>query len=209
MGCMVQSVPAAMDLPDSVFIEDTAVVFDEIAVIARPGARPGSARPKASRRRSRAYKRLAAISAPATLDGGDVLRIGRDVYVGVSGRTNGDGVRQLTQLIAPYGYRVHTVETRGCLHLKSAVTQRPRRSRSSSTHSGWTRAGSRACSGSPSIRRAVRSERASRRGHPPVRCLDARTQTRVSRAAASRSATVDMSELAKAEGGMTCCSLIV
>ena len=128
MGCMVQSVAAAMDLPDSVFIEDTAVVFDEIAVIARPGASSRQRETEAVAAALARYRRLAAISAPATLDGGDVLRIGRDVYLGISGRTNGDGVRQLTDLIAPHGYRVHTGRNPGLPPPQERRDERPRRS---------------------------------------------------------------------------------
>jgi dimethylargininase len=208
MGCMVQSVAAAMDLPDSVFIEDTAVVFDEIAVIARPGASSRQRETEAVAAALARYRRLAAISAPATLDGGDVLRIGRDVYLGISGRTNGEGVRQLTDLIAPYGYRVHTVETQGCLHLKSAVTSV--RDDLLVVNPQWVDA--RWFPGMPWIAVDPAEPFAANvlRVGDTLLC-DASMPRTLARLEGSGLTvrTVEMSELAKAEGGMTCCCLIV
>lgn len=123
LGCRVVELPAEPDLPDSVFVEDTAVVLDELAVITRPGA--PSRRPEtAAVARALAERRpLAWIEPPGTLDGGDVLRVGRSIWVGLSGRSNPAGVGQLHALAAPHGYTVAPVAVRGCLHLKSAVTQ--------------------------------------------------------------------------------------
>jgi dimethylargininase len=208
MGCVVESVAAAMDLPDSVFIEDTAVVFDEIGVIARPGASSRRTETEAVAAALGRYRRLAAICAPATLDGGDVLRVDRDVYVGISGRTNAAGVAQLTELISPYRYRVHTVQTRACLHLKSAVT----------------------CVGDDLIlynpewvdpRHFVGVKRIEIDPREPfaanvvrvgesVLCAAAAPNTRARlEARGLHVRVVDLSELAKAEGALTCCSLIV
>ena len=99
------------------------MVLDEVAVIARPGAasrRPETETVAAALAR---YRPLVSIEEPGTLDGGDVLVVGRRVWVGVGGRTNLDGVRQLERHLAPHGYLVRGVETRGCLHLKSAATR--------------------------------------------------------------------------------------
>ena len=122
LGCRVEHVAAAPTLPDSVFIEDTAVVVDELAVMARPGAASRQAEVDGVADALRRYRPLAAITAPGTLDGGDVLRVGRTVYVGQSGRTNDDGIAQLRAHLAPYGYEVRAVRPTGCLHLKTAVT---------------------------------------------------------------------------------------
>src|SRR5262249_38464998 len=125
-GCDVRRVsggPGDDDLPDSVFVEDIALVFDELAVITRPGAetRRGETAPVAEMLRS--YRAaLHAIEAPGTLDGGDVLVVGRRVYVGRSARTSADGISQLRQILAPFAYPVVELEVMGCLHLKSAVT---------------------------------------------------------------------------------------
>ena len=121
-GASVVRLPAADDLPDAVFVEDTAVVLDELAVVARPGApsRAGEAEDMAAA--LAAYRPVRRLAAPATLDGGDVLRVGRTLYVGSSGRTNEAGIAQLQAMIHPLGYRVVPVPVCGCLHLKTAAT---------------------------------------------------------------------------------------
>jgi dimethylargininase len=121
-GCEVRTLPADPSLPDSVFVEDTAVVLDEVAVIARPGAESRRAETEPVARTLAEYRPLFRITAPATLDGGDVLPIGRTVYVGERGRTNRAGIEQLAAAVVPHGYDVRSVPVRGCLHLKSAVT---------------------------------------------------------------------------------------
>ena len=122
LGVRIVSLPAEPGLPDAVFVEDAAVVVDEVAVIANMGAL--SRRPEA---RSLAdalshYRPLKFLAEPATLDGGDVLRINRSIFVGLSRRTNREGINQLAELLRPYGYQVQPVEVRGCLHLKSACS---------------------------------------------------------------------------------------
>jgi len=121
-GYEVRTLPADPSLPDSVFVEDTAVVFDEVAVIARPGAESRRAETERVAQALADYRSLARITAPATLDGGDVLPIGRTVFVGETGRTSRDGIAQLAAAVAPHGYTVRPVAVRGCLHLKSAAT---------------------------------------------------------------------------------------
>jgi dimethylargininase len=123
LGCRVIRLPGLPEHPDSVFVEDTAVVLDEIAVIARPGAESRRGEIATVAEALQAYRRLAAIEAPATLDGGDVLVTPRRIFVGISGRTNTDGVAQLAAIAAPFGYETIAVPVTGCLHLKSAVTR--------------------------------------------------------------------------------------
>ena len=125
-GWAVRHAPDADGCPDSVFVEDTVVVCDDLAVLTRPGApqrRPevdGIAPVMAS-----LGLRTARIEAPGTLDGGDVLQAGTTVYVGRGGRTNGEGIRQLRALLAPLGRTVTGVPLGEVLHLKSAVTALP------------------------------------------------------------------------------------
>ncbi len=123
LGCRLVSLPGEPDLPDSVFVEDTAVVLDEIAIITRPGA--ASRRPEtvSAARALGEYRELLFTQPPGTLDGGDVLRVGKTLYVGSSSRSNQSGIEQLTSMITPFGYRIVSVHVRECLHLKSAVTQ--------------------------------------------------------------------------------------
>lgn len=122
LGCEVLALPPEPDLPDSVFVEDTAIVLDEVAVITRPGAASRQAETWAVAQALRPYRELVYIEAPGTLDGGDVLRIGKTLCVGSSGRSNRSGVTQLADAVMRFGYRVQTIPFHGCLHLKSAVT---------------------------------------------------------------------------------------
>jgi len=122
LGCRLERLPEAPALADSVFVEDTAIVLDELAVVTRPGAPSRRAETDSVARLLGPYRRIAQIAAPATLDGGDVLRVDHTLYVGRSGRSNRDGIEQLAQRVAPFGYRVEAIPVHGCLHLKSAVT---------------------------------------------------------------------------------------
>jgi dimethylargininase len=113
--------PAEDAMPDSVFVEDAAIVVDELAIITRPGAESRRGETASVAAALSRHRPLAYIEPPATIDGGDVLRVGRDLYVGLSTRTNNAVVEQLTALLPRY--RVHGVTVRGCLHLKSAATE--------------------------------------------------------------------------------------
>jgi dimethylargininase len=123
LGSTVEHLPPAPELPDSVFVEDTAVVLPEIAIITRPGAESRRPETRSVARALHRYRTIREIQAPGTIDGGDVLVLGRNIYVGLSSRTNVEGIEQLGKLTANHGYRVHAVQVSGFLHLKSAVTQ--------------------------------------------------------------------------------------
>jgi dimethylargininase len=122
LGATVVPVPEAPDLPDAVFVEDCAVVLDEIAVVARPGARARLPEVDAVAATLARYRECAWVEGPGTLDGGDVLVLGQTIYVGRSSRTNDSGIDQLLAAVAPYGYAVLPVEFGGALHLKSVCT---------------------------------------------------------------------------------------
>lgn len=122
LGCEVKRLPAGPDMADSVFIEDTAIVLDELAVITRPGAESRRAETAGVAEAVRGYRPIAAILAPGTLDGGDVARVGRQLLVGVGYRSNEAGIKQLRSIVASQGYTVEAVPFEGCLHLKSAVS---------------------------------------------------------------------------------------
>jgi dimethylargininase len=114
--------PEAPDFPDAVFVEDAAVVLDELAILCRPGA-PSRAGEIALMQPALApFRSLRSIDAPGTLEAGDVLLVDRTLFVGHSRRTNREGIRQLRALVSDYGYEVKEVSVHGCLHLKSAVT---------------------------------------------------------------------------------------
>jgi len=123
LGCEIVTLPTESGLVDSVFIEDTALVLDEIAVICLPGAESRRAEVAAVREVLQQYRELSSIQPPGTLDGGDLLRIGKVIYAGLSARSNRSGIDQLRGIVADYGYSVETVEMRKCLHLKSGVSE--------------------------------------------------------------------------------------
>jgi dimethylargininase len=123
LGCEVIALPAEPDLPDSVFVEDVALVLDEVAIITLPGADSRKPEARLIAEALKPYRELKFIEAPGTVDGGDVLRVGKTLYVGQSSRSNQAAIDQLQQHLAPFGYAVQGVQVTGCLHLKSAVTQ--------------------------------------------------------------------------------------
>ncbi len=121
-GYTVKALPASEDHPDCVFVEDAAIAFDEVAVMTRPGAASRRGELDAIAEALSEHRTLSSISEPGTLDGGDVLVLGRDVYVGLSTRSNQSGVDQLWEILKPHDYTVTGIEVKGCLHLKSAAT---------------------------------------------------------------------------------------
>ena len=218
-GCRVQRLPDAPDMPDSVFVEDTAVVFDDVAVIARPGA--------ASRRGELAgmvdaltpHRRMAVIQPPGTLDGGDVLVTPGRVFVGISGRTNAEGARQLASHIAASGYEVIAVPVTGCLHLKSAVTlvvppkggnYRDGEGPTLLINRDWIDAshfdGFELIDVDPAEPAAANVLSI---GEHVICALDHPRTRRRLEAAGVVTLPVPADELAKAEGGVTCCSVLV
>jgi dimethylargininase len=121
-GAEVVLLPALDDLPDSVFVEDTAIVLDSVAIMSTMGAESRRRETAAMAPVLRRYRTVQTLSAPATLDGGDVMRVGNALYVGQTARTNRAAVDQLTKILGPAGYRVVGVPLTQCLHLKSACT---------------------------------------------------------------------------------------
>jgi dimethylargininase len=208
LGCVVESLPAEPELPDSVFVEDTAVVLDELAILARPGAASRRAETASIAAALEPHRRLVAIEAPGRLDGGDVLLAGRDVFVGRSQRTNESGFQQVRALLGPLGYAVTAVPVRSCLHLKSAVTRVG--PRDLLINRSWVDAeafpGLRLVDVDPEEPSAANALLVGEVLVFPA--AFPRTWERLS-ASGIRVVPVDISELAKAEGGVTCCSLIL
>ncbi|HEY5730053.1 MAG TPA: arginine deiminase family protein [Anaerolineales bacterium] len=123
LGCDVLELPAEADLPDSVFVEDTAIILPEVAVITRPGADSRKPETGSILQALSPHIKLLHIREPATLDGGDVLVIGMHIFIGLSTRSNRHAIDQLNNLLNEYGYSVTGVQLHNCLHLKSAVTR--------------------------------------------------------------------------------------
>jgi dimethylargininase len=206
-GCTVWRIDATSDMPDSVFIEDTAVVVDELAIIARPGAPSRRVETNAVEQALANHRPVRRVEPPGTLDGGDVLRVGRTLFVGSSTRTNAAGAEQLQSILEPLGYDVRVVEVRGCLHLKSAVTSVA--DDALLVNPQWVRASDVAGFDLVEVHPAEPfGANALRVGDRMILAAAfPRTRERLERRGIHVD-TIDVSELAKAEGGVTCCSII-
>ena len=212
LGCRVIALPAEADLPDSVFVEDVAIVLDEVAIMTRPGAESRRAESASVANILARYRPLHAIEAPGTLDGGDVMRIGRTLYVGQSQRSNASGIAQLRDLSGKFGYAVRAVPIAGCLHLKSAVTQladdtlllQPEWIDRAAFAAALV-ADFRIIEIDPDEPHAANALRVGEGVIFPS-CFP-RTQQRMEKAGI-HATCVDVSELQKAEGAVTCCSLV-
>jgi dimethylargininase len=198
-GCEIVHVPAEPDMPDSVFVEDAAVVLDDVAIITRPGAQSRREEVESVASVLQRYRPLFRVTEPATVDGGDVLVVGQRLYIGRSQRTNLEAIERLNAI---------PIDFQGCLHLKSAVTQiddetlllNPR----------WV--DSRQF---PDLN-YVAVDPAEPFGANALRLADAlifsASHPRTRKLLESRGyrvEVVDVSELEKAEAGVTCCSVIV
>lgn len=208
IGYTIHRLPETPELPDGVFVEDTAVVLPEIAIITRPGAE--SRRPETESMASvlKEYRDLLFIDSPGTIDGGDILVMGKHIYIGNSGRTNDDAIRQFRELTGPFGYKVTTVPVTGCLHLKTALS--PLGSDFLLINPEWV---------NPAIFKNYRTlpvhpsepfgANVMRREHWALCPLSCPRTAELLHRQGYELLTVDQSELAKAEAGLTCCSVIV
>ena len=207
LGCEIVTLPTEPGLADSVFIEDTAMVLDEIAVLCRPGA--ASRQPEVAGVESvlQQYRTLASIQPPGTLDGGDLLRAGKVIYAGLSTRSNKSGIDQLRSIVADYGFSVQTVETTKCLHLKSAVSEVA--AGSLLINPDWiNRSVFRDCDLIDVDKKEAHGANALRVGRSVIypSSFPRTMEKLVARGIALT--PVNVSELQKAEGAVTCCSLI-
>jgi dimethylargininase len=207
LGCDVQSLPPESDLPDSVFVEDTAVVVEELALLTRPGAESRRPEIPSVAKVLGQYRRLAYVAEPGTVDGGDVLVLDRNVFIGLSGRTDEDGVRQVRAVLGPLGYTVTAVPVRACLHLKSAVGRVG--PDTLLINRGWVDGKAfgdvKLIDVDPAEPRAAGALLIGDTVVYPARFK--RTLERLHKAGI-RTKAVEFSEIAKAEAGVTCCSLV-
>jgi dimethylargininase len=195
-------------LPDAVFVQDAALVFDEVAVITRPGAASRRAETDTVAAALEPFRPLRVIEPPGTLDGGDVVVLDRSVFVGRTARTTADGCRQLAGILEPLGYTVTALAPTGCLHLQTAVT--PVADGVILVNPAWI---------DPNVfgrAEVIEVDPTEQFAANALRVGDAlihpaslpRTRARLE-AHGLRIAAVDVSELAKAEAGVTCCCLLV
>lgn len=208
LGVKVTILDPLADFPDSCFVEDAALAFPECFVLTSPGATARQGEPAIMREALPADRAIFSIGLPATIDGGDVLQIGKSVFVGLTSRTNAAGIDALRLAIARFGYSVTAVPGDAALHLKTAVTA--------------------ASDGCVLINPAL-VDRSFFAAFDQVECDRAEPfagnclqvgETLVMQSAHPRTAerlraggfaveSIDVSEFAKAEAGLTCLSLLI
>jgi len=207
-GAEVVTLDVNRDFPDSVFIEDVAIVLDEIAILASMGRESRRREPDGIEPVLRAYREVRRIERPATIEGGDVLRVGRHLLVGLSSRTNREGLRRLGENVARFGYDLIAVPVRGCLHLKTACTALP--DHRLLLNPAWL-GDLQSLRGFDWIRIPEEEPRAANMALVgDTVCMDeshARTAEMIG-SLGFRVFTVDLSEFAKAEGAVTCSSIV-
>ena len=194
-------------MPDCVFVEDTALVLDELAIMMSPGAESRRAEPAGIEPALRQFREVKRIARPATIDGGDIVVAGKTIYIGESSRTNAAGVAAMRDILIPFGYRIVCVPVHGCLHLKSACSALP--NGQFLVNSDWVDV-------SPLPKAALVEVPDHEQWSGDVLVID--QQIIVSDAFPSMSqcladlgfecVPVALSEFAKAEGGVTCLSLV-
>ena len=208
LGAEIEWLPPLPDHPDALFVEDTAIVLPELAIITRPGAESRRGEVLSVANALSRHRGLAWIEAPATLDGGDVLVIGRTIFVGLTTRTNADGVAALRAMVRPHQYEAVSVPIGRSLHLKSACTYIPPVIVVANRE--WI---DPAIFGGMNVIATHDSEPAAGctltlGGCTLVQASAPRTEERL-RSAGVKTRALDVSELQKAEAGLTCMSLLV
>ena len=208
LGCKVIELPAEADLPDSVFVEDTAFILPEAAVITRPGADSRKPETESIIRALSPHVKLFHVREPATVDGGDVLLLGKNIYIGLSSRSNQEAIAQLNALLREDGYTVTGVRMHDCLHLKSAVTRVD--DKTLLINKGWV---DMHHFENFDLIEVDPAEPFAANCLPIGDSIIFPTSFPKTRAKLEENGhkvvTVDISELAKAEGAVTCCSLII
>jgi dimethylargininase len=208
LGADIAWLPSLPPHPDAVFVEDMAIVLSEIAVIARSGAPSRRGEAASVAEALSAHRPLRWVEPPGNLDGGDVLRIGRSIWVGCAGRTDADGVTALASAVSEFDYEVRAVVTRGCLHLKSACSFIPPDTVLANPR--WIDC---------DLFKGLNVIAVDEREPHAANSLTVAATTMVSaaypftadklRRAGIRTVSLDVSELHKAEAGLTCMSLII
>lgn len=208
LGCRLEWLSPLPAHADAVFVEDTAVVLPEVAVVTRPGIASRRGETGSTATALARHRALARISEPGCLEGGDVMRIDRVLYVGSSARTNAAGIAQLGALLEPFGYRVQALVLRGCLHLKSAVTFIP--PRTVLVNPQWLDADGLAAPQVIAVdeREPYGANTLTVGNTTLVSAAYPRTRARLE-AAGIQTRELDVSELHKAEAALTCMSVML
>ena len=208
-GATVVVLAESLAYADAVFVEDTAIVLDEVAVLTSMGAPSRRDEPSAIEPELRRHRpEIARIEAPATIEGGDVLRVGRALFVGATARTNTAGMDALEAIARRFGYSLRRVRVDGCLHLKTACTALP--DGSLLVNPRWVDL--RDLEGFPIVEVAEGEPDAANVALVGERVLTTSAHPRTLELVRGRGFevdTVDLSEFAKAEGCVTCLSILV
>lgn len=207
LGVQVRYLPPLPRSPDSVFVEDTALVLDEVAVLLRPGAGIRRAEVESTGEALRPHRKVVALDAPATIDGGDIIVLGRQIFVGSTTRSNRAGAAALQDAVAEHGYLVRSIPITDCLHLKSAATAIG--DAAVLANPAWVDPEAFGVDetvlidpGEPEGANAVRL------GDVLIHAAEFPATRRRLEEAGYEVRSVPASELAKAEGAVTCCSLL-
>ena len=208
LGCRIEWLPPLPAHPDGVFVEDTAVIVPELAVITRPGIASRRGEVTSVARALAGHLGVRELSGPACLEGGDVLRIGSVLHVGISGRSNAAGIAQLGEILAPFGYTVRGVAMRDCLHLKSACTFIP--PDTLLANPGWVDPAALGAARVIAVhpQEAFAANTLTVGDRTLVSAAYPRTEERLA-AAGIRTQALEVSELHKAEAALTCLSLLL
>jgi dimethylargininase len=207
LGAHVISLPEEPQLPDSMFVEDPAIVVGELALICPLGTETRRKEAPSLAAALEKFRKLAYVKLPGTLEGGDVLRVGKRIFVGITARSNPEGIRQLAVILSAYGYDLTAVPVTGCLHLKSAVTYLGRNTMLANR--AWfdsrRMAGFECLDVDPS---EPHSANALAIGDTVIFPASFPRTKALIEAKGFRVESLDISELQKAESGLTCSSLI-
>ncbi len=207
LGCTVIQLPPLDAHPDSVFVEDTMLVLPEVAIALRPGAESRRGEVQSVTEQVMRHRPVQVIDPPATVDGGDLLVIGRHIHIGLSSRSTTEGLDQLQRLLDPWDYTLHGIPVDRCLHLKSAATAIG--NGTVLCNPDWV---DPALLQATSVIECDPSEpdaaNALLIAGELVTGLFPKTNTRLQNAGHAVHA-IDLSELAKAEGAVTCCSILL
>jgi dimethylargininase len=208
-GARVVVLDVNREHPDAVFVEDTAIVLDEAAIVTSMGAASRAAEPRGIEPELRKHRaEIVHVTPPATLEGGDVLRVGKTLLVGATTRTNAAGIEALRTAAGRFGYDVRAVRVDGCLHLKTACTALPDRTLLVSPR--WVDA--RDLDGFTLVHVPEEEPDGANVALVSDRVLMAKAHPRTIALVERRgfeTDAVDLSELAKAEGCVTCLSILV
>ena len=207
-GARVRILDANRDCPDGVFIEDTAVILDEVAILTSLGTPSRRLESVAVESVLQEYREVVRINLPATLEGGDVLRVGRQLLVGISSRTNLAGLTALAHLAGHHGYRVLPVPVQNCLHLKTACTALP--DGRLLINPEWVDTGVLSGYSTLSISESEPwAANVAVVGQFVCAAADNPRTAELLHNSGFKAATTELSEFAKAEGGITCLSLLL